>query len=452
MKSQNQLFRLQAWQFLEKIKGPISPRTHVILGFSGGADSVCLLELFFQWKEEGKIQEVHPLYVRYPYRSLEELEEELEQNKRICSLKKCFLKIEIASLEGEERFSENWARKKRYEYFKAYTEEIEQKYNQPTFVALGHNLDDSLEWFFMRFCRSSNPCDVWTSISPNYSYSCVSILRPLLHFNREQIRAFVQSCGQKWSEDSSNENLSFERNFIRQKILGPLKKQYPQLEKNWIWRNNFLSQEYGRINRKEIKKEVGHKELVLEQSTEISLSELEKIRLIIYQLSLEKRSSLLGQLEKLKKAYAHKKRGPLTFHEGILCFLFPKKILLISHDSWESLKKKKYKWIFTQELDLSEKLEKIPFPYMVKGPSLDSWEGKILEQYLPSPKNLYFFSWAIKQCQEEKKWFHFLPLIKEKIEKINSRDFKKALNAIEDNVEENVRKRRHILAYLSYKP
>lgn len=87
-------------------------------------------------------------------------------------------------------------------------------------LLMGHTLGDQRETFLMRARQSSG----WyglagmraLSISPVWPEGRgVRVVRPLLHAEREDLRAYLAGRGQKWIEDPSNEDARFERVRVR---------------------------------------------------------------------------------------------------------------------------------------------------------------------------------------------------------------------------------------------
>jgi tRNA(Ile)-lysidine synthase len=54
------------------------------------------------------------------------------------------------------------------------------------------------------------------------------IIRPLLHVPKSRLKEYAESNGLTWWEDSTNENLKYRRNYIRNVILPRLKETSPE--------------------------------------------------------------------------------------------------------------------------------------------------------------------------------------------------------------------------------
>jgi tRNA(Ile)-lysidine synthase len=89
-------------------------------------------------------------------------------------------------------------------------------------VALGHTRDDQAETVLFRLLRGAGPAGL-AGILP---VTADGMVRPLLEVSRREVRAYLQTHGLAWREDSSNRSPRFARNRIRQELL-------PQLERDW---------------------------------------------------------------------------------------------------------------------------------------------------------------------------------------------------------------------------
>lgn len=105
---------------------------------------------------------------------------------------------------------EQEARRARYEYFRSVLED-----GGCDAVATGHTLDDQAETVLYRFLKGSGTAGL-SGVCPVTSGR---IIRPLLEFRREEIRAWLRSAGLSWREDCTNADTGFARNWLRLVIM-----------------------------------------------------------------------------------------------------------------------------------------------------------------------------------------------------------------------------------------
>lgn len=81
-------------------------------------------------------------------------------------------------------------------------------------VILAHHADDVAETILMRLARGSL---WWTlrGIEPAAQHGELLVLRPLLAARRARLREYLETIGQAWREDASNESMQFARNRAR---------------------------------------------------------------------------------------------------------------------------------------------------------------------------------------------------------------------------------------------
>jgi len=94
-------------------------------------------------------------------------------------------------------------------------------------IALGHNLDDQAETILMRLLRGTGLSGL-SGISVKRKIKNKIFIRPLLETSRKEIEAFLEGKKVKPRIDSTNKEEIFFRNKIRHNLLPLLKKEYNQ--------------------------------------------------------------------------------------------------------------------------------------------------------------------------------------------------------------------------------
>ena len=177
----------------------------LLLAFSGGSDSLALLSLLPR-------ERTRALYVNHHIRTDEELEKEIELNRRNCERFGIPLKIVELDRTAVERLSveegigtEGAARVLRYE---ALLKE------DADWILTAHHQDDEVETFLMRVLDGS----------PFWKYEGVRkvdgrIWRPMLNVPKSLIENYLEEEHLEYSYDSTNSDTSYRRNFIRKEML-----------------------------------------------------------------------------------------------------------------------------------------------------------------------------------------------------------------------------------------
>ncbi|MBF0259130.1 MAG: tRNA lysidine(34) synthetase TilS, partial [Desulfamplus sp.] len=128
------------------------------------------------------------------------------------------LKIDVATIAKEQRLSfEEAARNVRYSFYK----EIASKDNY-TKIALGHNCDDNAELVLMNILRGSGTKGIAgiPHVRDNW------IIRPLIEVSREEILEYLRLKREPYVVDSSNFDTKYLRNKIRHSLIPHLKEAY----------------------------------------------------------------------------------------------------------------------------------------------------------------------------------------------------------------------------------
>jgi len=213
--------------FLEKVKATIpkysmlSGGETVLVGLSGGPDSVCLLSVLNALKNELNLK-LHAVYVDHGLRP-DETPLEIEFCRKLCqemSLPFIARTIDVKTYAKEQGMNmQEAARDLRYRIFDEVFHGIKADK-----IALGHTADDQMETFFMRFFRGSGPGGL-SGIPPVRA----KIIRPLIEVERQEIEEFLEVQGLHYIVDSSNLKEDYFRNRLRLSLMQEFKKINPRM-------------------------------------------------------------------------------------------------------------------------------------------------------------------------------------------------------------------------------
>jgi tRNA(Ile)-lysidine synthase len=95
-------------------------------------------------------------------------------------------------------------------------------------VVLAHHEDDQAETFLLQLIRGAG---VKGLSSMAHFDEARKLWRPLLNTSRMDIEKYAKTHKLKWIEDESNQNIDFDRNFIRSKVLPILKNRFNHIIK-----------------------------------------------------------------------------------------------------------------------------------------------------------------------------------------------------------------------------
>jgi len=190
----------------------------VIIGISGGPDSVCLLHVLASLKDEYQLT-IYGAHLNHNFRGIESQLDahyvsQLCENLNIL----CFIKsVDVAQFASANGLTfEEAGRKVRYEFF----EEVSEKVGANK-VAVAHNLNDQAETILMRFLRGTG-MEGLTAIH----YSRGKIIRPLLNIVREDIEEYCLLHKLSPRIDKTNLEPIYHRNKVRLELIPYLKENY----------------------------------------------------------------------------------------------------------------------------------------------------------------------------------------------------------------------------------
>lgn len=186
------------------------PDLILLVAFSGGFDSMCLLN-GLKKVSENKIVAIH---LNHNWRG-EESDKEEENCKNFCQ--SIGVEIYCEKLPSDIPHTETAARNARYKFF----EKCSQKFKS-NIIFTAHNKNDNTETLVYRLCIGTGTSGL-QGISPRRD----KFYRPLLDITRQEIEKYCQENNLKPNTDSSNYDIKYKRNFIRAKIMPLLQEINP---------------------------------------------------------------------------------------------------------------------------------------------------------------------------------------------------------------------------------
>lgn len=191
----------------------------VIVGVSGGPDSICLIHILYALKDKLGINLV-AAHVNHCLRG-EEADKDEEYVKEFCKNTgiECFVKrVDVHKVSIDKGISSEMAgREVRYEFFK----EILEKTNGQK-IAVAHNANDQAETILMRIMRGSG----LEGLVGIRAVRDDIYVRPILHITRKEIEEYCEYNKLNPRIDKTNLENIFTRNKIRLELI-------PYIEKNF---------------------------------------------------------------------------------------------------------------------------------------------------------------------------------------------------------------------------
>jgi tRNA(Ile)-lysidine synthase len=214
-----------------KSNGLLSEGDFVVVGVSGGADSVALLKVLLQLNESLGIS-LSAAHVNHQLRGSEADEDEAFV-KDLCDVLNVPLEVRQAGgLQRQVgRNLENEARRLRYALL------AEVAYPRSGVIATAHTLNDQAETFLMKLLRGAGPAGLsgiliqrTHTLGTEHGLKEVRVVRPLISVSRSEIVEYLGCHGLQFREDATNTETTYDRNWVRHKLIPLLEGRLnPQL-------------------------------------------------------------------------------------------------------------------------------------------------------------------------------------------------------------------------------
>lgn len=198
------------------------PQARIVVGFSGGPDSMTLLHILLalvpQWQLTLSLAHLNHqirLEADADVAFVEKIAKDLHLPLHVRT-------VNVPRLAEQRRVSiEEAARDARYRFFA----EVAQEAGADA-VALAHHADDQAETILMRLIRGSGMRGLQGIPIKRPLVPGISVIRPLLEVSREEIVYYLRSQNLSFLLDQSNEDVSMTRNKVRLQLLPLLEKEY----------------------------------------------------------------------------------------------------------------------------------------------------------------------------------------------------------------------------------
>jgi tRNA(Ile)-lysidine synthase len=199
--------------------------SHVVLAISGGADSVAMLRVAVELKQQrGGSGRLFVAHLNHGLRG-EESDADAEWLSDLCG--RLGVPVEVGRADVATRADnqggslEAAARTARYDFLRQTAETIGAR-----FVSTAHTADDQIETVLHRILRGTGMAGLsgipfTRPLSPS-----VSLMRPILAMRRRDVLGYLAAIGQEYRTDASNADPRHTRNRLRNELLPALRERY----------------------------------------------------------------------------------------------------------------------------------------------------------------------------------------------------------------------------------
>ena len=224
------------------VEGSFPPPV-IILGLSGGPDSMALFHILNKLREKYPFKLV-AAHVNHMFRGEQADEEEAYLQKMVEELVTQSdagviietLRVDVKKIAQERKLSNQDAG---HQVRKEFFQKLSKKYDAD-YVFLAHHQDDRVESFFLHLFHGAGVQGL-TALSKVEEYgedgNGLKVIRPLIDFSKDEILKFCQEQGIFYFKDPSNEKAVYKRNKIRLELIPQLEQEYNTKIKDVILRS-----------------------------------------------------------------------------------------------------------------------------------------------------------------------------------------------------------------------
>jgi len=228
----------------------VEKKDRILLGISGGPDSIFMLRQFHNIMKDYKL---HLVCAHFNHALRAEADSEEEFVKNIC--KDLGMKFVSEKKDVNKFFDgdslEQTARNLRYDFFLNLSRHFKIKK-----LALAHHKDDLVETVLMRIVRGTGLKGL-RAFSPKSKFKGITVIRPLIEMHKEEILKWLKNKNISYCVDKSNFEDKFLRNRIRLKLMPVLSEINPAIAQNLYNLSSSVALDYDFIyafSRKEFEK------------------------------------------------------------------------------------------------------------------------------------------------------------------------------------------------------
>ena len=237
----------------------IDPSITLVIGVSGGADSVCLLDILHKFGYRLIVAHLDHQLRTSSHQEAQWVQILAEKYSAEFKIKRVDV---VKAASREKKGIEETARDERYRFLFSIADE-----NQADAVAVAHQADDQVETILMNLVRGAGMDGLAGMRNRSLSsfHPSIPLVRPLLSVWREEIIQYCDENSLAYAIDESNQDISYSRNRVRHLLIPYLMEYNPNIKQTISRMGSVLAADYELL-----------KKLAAEAENEISLNGLDR--------------------------------------------------------------------------------------------------------------------------------------------------------------------------------
>ena len=195
----------------------LHPYRQFLVAFSGGLDSTVLLHQLVCWRERDPTLQLRAIHIHHGLSA--NADSWVAHCQQVCQHWQVPLVVERVTLADDGLGVEAHARQARYQAFRGALRPGEA-------LVTAQHLDDQCETFLLALKRGSGPTGL-AAMAASSGFAATRLLRPLLNTRRETLHQWALAHQLSWIEDESNQDDTYDRNFLRLRVVPQLNARWP---------------------------------------------------------------------------------------------------------------------------------------------------------------------------------------------------------------------------------
>ena len=195
----------------------LHPCRQFLIAFSGGLDSTVLLHQLVCWRERDPTLQLRAIHIHHGLSA--NADSWVAHCQQVCQHWQVPLVVERVTLADDGLGVEAHARQARYQAFRMALQPGEA-------LVTAQHLDDQCETFLLALKRGSGPTGL-AAMATSSEFAATRLLRPLLNTRRETLLQWALAHQLSWIEDESNQDDTYDRNFLRLRVVPQLNARWP---------------------------------------------------------------------------------------------------------------------------------------------------------------------------------------------------------------------------------
>ncbi len=340
--------------------GMFEKNDHILIGLSGGADSVCLFRFLLDIAEKYELK-IYAVHINHMIRDQGAQRDE-NFVRDLCAwwdVPLSVFKIDVPAYAKKHHMTEEEAgRDVRYQCFeKTAREQSCQK------IAVAHHADDLAETVLFRMIRGTGLLGLG-AIRPVYEGK----IRPLLCLTKCEILEILEKLGQDYIEDETNTDVEYSRNYIRHEILPRLSDINPKASQHMAQLSlqaqeleQFLEPIFEKCYQECVERKKDRLYLSIERYQQLqAVPRDEVIRRILFEAAGRRKDISKIHVDKVKKLVDQKSGSSINLPYNIVAVKESDQLRFMSREQFESCSDK------IEEICYEISLDKASSPVILK--------------------------------------------------------------------------------------